>query len=69
MEESISSVITEPLGGKSPEVNDEEYMLAMVTNDQEREDVSTTASDEAVNPRWLKVCKKRWNKKSMRTEA
>ena len=44
-------------------------MLAMVTNDQERENVSTTASDENVNPRWLKVCKKRSKKEAMRTEA
>ena len=36
---SISSVIIESLEDKSPEVNDEEYMQAVVTNDQERENV------------------------------
>ena len=63
-----SSVINEPLEDKSPEVNDEEYMLATMTDDQERENWSTTASDGDVNPRWLKVIVKR-SKKTMRTEA
>ena len=37
----------------------------MVNDDQEREDVSTTASDGDVNSSWLMVCKKR-AKKMMR---
>ena len=52
MEESSSSVSNEPCVDKSDEVNDEEYMLAIVTNDQAREDVSTTASDGDVKCNW-----------------
>ena len=36
-------------------MSNEGHILAMVNNDQERDDVSTTASDKDVNPRWLKV--------------
>ena len=63
----IFSVISETFEDKSHFVDDEECMVAMVTNGQEREDVSTTALDGEVNPRWLTVCKT-WSKK-MRTEA
>ena len=48
-EAPISSVIDEPTEEKALEEN-EEYMLAMVTSDQEREDVSTTDSDGDVSP-------------------
>ena len=40
------------------EVSDEEHMQAMVADDQEREDVSTTASDGDVSMRWSNVCKR-----------
>ena len=60
--------VSEPVEDKSPEVNDEEYMLSMVNNDEEREDVSSTTSERDVNPRWLKVCKKK-SKKMMRMET
>ena len=38
-------------------MNDEKYTLAMVNNDQERDDVTKTDGD--VNPRWVKMCKKK----------
>ena len=44
---------------KSLEVNDEEYTLATVMNNQEQEDVPTTAPDGDVNPRWLEVCQEK----------
>ena len=50
VEKSIFSVISEPAEDTSFEVNDEGCMLAMVNNDQEREDVPTTDSDGNVNP-------------------
>ena len=50
--EGSISVISEPANDKSHEVTDKEYMVAM-KNDQEREDVSTTASGGNVNPSWL----------------
>ena len=40
----------------------------MVTDDQEREDVPTTASGGDVSPRLLKECKKRSKQRAMRTE-
>ena len=55
----IFSVISETPGDKSPELNDEECTVAVVANNQERKDVSTTSSDGDVSPGWLKVCKKR----------
>ena len=63
VEEWISTVINELLGDMSSAVGNEQYMLAKVTEDQEREDVSTTASDGDRSARWLKVCKKRLKKK------
>ena len=63
VEGSFFSVIKEPAEDKSPEVHDEEHMLPMVNNDQEREDVSRTVSDGDVNPRCLKICKKRSKQK------
>ena len=69
VEESFFSVISEPGGHKSLEVNDEGYTLARVNNDQEREDVCTTTLGGEVNPRCLKVCKRWWKKRTMRTDA
>ena len=69
MEGSFFSVISEPAEDKSPEVHDEEHMLPMVNHDQEREDVSTTVSDGDVNPRWLKICKKRSKQKTEAQET
>ena len=51
VEESISSVTNELLEDKSCDVSNQEYMLAMVIDAQQREDVSTTASDGDANPR------------------
>ena len=56
------------LEDKSPEVNDEEYVLATVTSGQEREDLSHGWFGDA-NPRWLKLCRKTSRKKAMRTES
>ena len=68
VEESISSVINDPSKTSPPnEMGEAEYMLAMVTNDQER-DAVTTASDGDTSPRWLKVCKKKSRRKAMKTE-
>ena len=61
-------VASAPLQVKSFEVSNEEYTLAMVTDDQEREDVPTTASGGDVSPSLLKVCKKRSKKRATRTE-
>ena len=69
MEESISSVINETVDDRSPQARDEEYMLAMVSDEHEREDVSTTASDGDENPRWSKMCKKKTRRRAMETEV
>ena len=68
VEESILSVSNELVENESLAMSNEEYTMAMVTDDQAREDVSTTASDGDVNPMWLKVCNKRSRKTAMRTE-
>ena len=68
VETSISTGIFERLVNTSSEVSNEEYVLAVVTDDQEGEDATTTDSDGDVSPKWLKVCKKRSKKKAMRTE-
>ena len=49
--------------------NEQRGVHACHAYDQEREDVSTTASDGDVNPRWLEVSKKRSKKEALRTEA
>ena len=49
-------------------MSNEEYILAVVTDDQEGEDATTTDSDGDVSPKWLKMYKKRSKKKAMRTE-
>ena len=68
VETSISTGIFELLVNTSSEVSNEEYVLAVVTDDQEGEDATTTDSDGDVSPKWLKMCKKRSKKKAMRTE-
>ena len=55
VEEAVSPVINALFEDKSSEMRHDEYMQAMVTGDQERQDVSTTASDGDVSTRWLKV--------------
>ena len=47
-----TSFINELFEDKSSDVSNEEFMLSMVTDDQERDDVSTTASDGNVSPTW-----------------
>ena len=49
----VSSVI-KPLRGQVPRGKRRRVHAGMVTNDQEREDESATASDGYVNPRLLK---------------
>ena len=44
---------------KSPKPNDEEHMPAVVNNDREREDVSTTASDGGVGRGGMRKCARR----------
>ena len=65
MEESISTVINETADDRSPQASDEE----LVSDEHEREDVSTTTSDGDVNPRWSKECKKKTWRKGMETEV
>ena len=44
-------------------------MLTTVADDQEQEDVSSTASDRDMSPRWLKLCKKKSKMPAMWTVA